>query len=145
MKIADILRRKGGHLITVRPDDTVAMAVGVMTAKGIGALLVCELGGQFLGLLSERDVVQAIARQRDNVATLRVDDVMTRDVVVCTPADSVKHMMAVITNRRARHVPVLEDGQLVGIVSVGDVLKSRLDEAVEEANVLRDLSMATRG
>ncbi|HSE79123.1 MAG TPA: CBS domain-containing protein [Alphaproteobacteria bacterium] len=145
MKIADILRRKGGHLITVRPDDTVAMAVGVMTAKGIGALLVCELGGQFLGLLSERDVVQAIARQRDNVATLRVDDVMTRDVVVCTPADSVKHMMAVITNRRARHVPVLEDGKLVGIVSVGDVLKSRLDEAVEEANVLRDLSMATRG
>ena len=145
MNTADILRRKGGHLITVRPDDTVAMAVGVLTAKGIGALLVCELGGQFLGLLSERDVVQAIARQRDNVATLRVDDVMTRDVVVCTPADSVKHMMAVITNRRARHVPVLEDGKLVGIVSVGDVLKSRLDEAVEEANVLRDLSMATRG
>ena len=145
MKIADILRRKGGHLITVRPDDTVAMAVGVMTAKGIGALLVCELGGRFLGLLSERDVVQAIARQRDNVATLRVDDVMTRDVVVCTPTDSVKHMMAVITNRRARHVPVLEGGKLVGIVSIGDVLKSRLDEAVEEANVLRDLSMATRG
>ncbi len=142
MKIAEILRRKGSALVTIRPDDTLQMAAGVLTAKGIGALVVVDAGERLVGIVSERDFVQAYARHKEEMLRYKVADVMTRDVITCTPDDAVKDIMALITHRRIRHVPVTQGGRLVGIVSIGDVLKSRLDEAQQEMLVLRDISLA---
>ncbi len=142
MKIADILRRKGSDLVTIRPYASIEMAAGVMAAKGIGALVVLDDSGHLAGIISERDIVHGFARHKGEMTGSRVADLMVRDVITCRPDDSVKHIMAVISDRRVRHVPVMENDKLAGIVSIGDVLKSRLDETLEEVNVLRDLSLS---
>jgi CBS domain-containing protein len=142
MKIADILRRKGSDLVTIRPYASIEMAAGVMTAKGIGALIVLDDSGHLAGIISERDIVHGFARHKGQMDRSRVADLMIREVITCRPDDSVKHIMAVISDRRVRHVPVMDNGKLAGIVSIGDVLKSRLDETMEEVNVLRDLSLS---
>jgi CBS domain-containing protein len=144
VKVREILDAKGRRVVTIRPDATVATAVHRLALERIGALVVSEDGRRVAGILSERDVVAALAGEGAELlaTSRRVADVMTRNVVTCTPDDTVKHVMREMTRRRFRHLPVLEGGQLAGIVSIGDVVKSRLEEVELEATVLRDAYIA---
>jgi CBS domain-containing protein len=138
MNVASILKSKGTNVVTVKPDATIAVAARELEAKGIGALIVSEDGRTILGLLGERDVVRGLAVYGRSVDALRVADLMTRAVVTCAPEDSIAAVMAVMTRHRARQIPVVEGGALRGIVSIGDVVKHRLETLEMEANILRE-------
>ena len=137
MNVHTILRNKGKSVVTIHPDATVDRAVAVLRLRGIGALVVSDDGRNVVGIVSERDIVEALARHGGELLTVSVGEVMTCPVVTCEPEDSVAELMAEMTNRRIRHFPVLEDGRLVGIVSIGDLVKSRLDEIEYEAHSMR--------
>jgi CBS domain-containing protein len=138
MKVEGILKDKGSTVETVGPDALVVLAVDRLVSKRIGALVVSADGLTVDGVISERDVVRALARHGARVLDMAVADVMSRHVPVCSPDDTLKDVMAQMTRTRNRHVPVTRDGQLAGIVSLGDIVKSRLEELELEANVLRD-------
>jgi len=137
MDVETILRGKGRAVATIRPDETVGGAVEALVSGNIGALVASEDGETVDGIISERDIVHALARHGDALLTLTVAEVMTRSVVTCDPTESVGELMAEMTNRRIRHLPVVRDGRLCGIVSIGDVVKNRLDEIEYEAKSLR--------
>jgi CBS domain-containing protein len=140
MKVRDILAHKGSAVVTVRPDTTVATAIHRLMLERIGALVVSDDGVRVLGIVSERDIVRVVAeRGADALAPdLTVEAMMTRNVLTCGLEDSIKDLMTTMTQRRIRHLPVVENGRLVGIVSIGDVVKNRLEEVELEANVLRE-------
>ncbi|MGH8991993.1 MAG: CBS domain-containing protein [Acidimicrobiia bacterium] len=138
MTVDMIIRAKGREVETIRPEATVTMAIQLFGAKGIGALVVTSDGEQVEGVLSERDVVQGLARFGGDVLGMAVSELMSRPAPICAPNDSVKHVMATMTRTRHRHLPVVDGGRLAGIVSIGDVVKSRLEELELETNVLRD-------
>jgi CBS domain-containing protein len=144
MKVASILKAKGASVATTPPDATVSAVVWDLRLKGIGALVVSEDGTTVLGLISERDIVHALAEHGARLLGLRVSQLMTRSVVTCTPEDSITTVMALMTRHRVRHIPVVEDGKLRGIVSIGDVVKHRLDELEMEANIIREAYIARR-
>jgi CBS domain-containing protein len=137
MNVETILRNKGNWVATIRPDATVAAAVDLLNRERIGAIVVSEDGERVDGILSERDIVIALAEHGGDLLSRPVDQIMTRTVITCDPGDSVVALMAEMTNRRIRHFPVVADGRLCGIVSIGDLVKSRLDEVEFEANSLR--------
>jgi CBS domain-containing protein len=137
MNVETILRNKGSWVMTVRRDTTVAEAVEMLDRKRIGALVVSEDGDSVDGVLSERDIVTALADLGTALLSRSVDEIMTRNVPTCDPADTVQELMAEMTNRRFRHFPVVKHGRLCGIVSIGDLVKNRLDEVEFEANSLR--------
>jgi CBS domain-containing protein len=137
MNVETILRNKGNWVATIRPDATIADAVNMLHRERIGAIVVSEDGYSVDGILSERDVVNALADSGGALLARKVDDIMTRNVVTCEPSDTVGGLMAEMTNRRIRHFPVVADGRLCGIVSIGDLVKSRLDEVEFEAQSLR--------
>lgn len=138
MSVASILKAKGQTVETVTPDTTLWSAVWTLRTKGIGALVVSEDGVAMLGLISERDVVHGLAEHGAKLLGMHVDQVMSRSVITCSPDESITRVMAQMTRHRARHVPVVEHGALRGIVSIGDVVKQRLDELEMEANILRE-------
>ena len=138
MKVAAILSAKGARVATIRPSASVAQAVGRFRTEGIGALVVTDPDDTILGLITEREIVVGLADIGAEILSRAVEEVMNRRPATCTPADDVKAVMATMTHRRLRHLPVLEKGGLAGIVSIGDVVKNRLDEMALEANVLRD-------
>ena len=144
MKVQEILAHKGDKVVTIRPDATIATAVHRMALERIGALVVSEDGTSIAGILSERDLIQGLAE--DGGAILAPDrhvrDLMTKGVRTCRPDDPVKGVMAEMTRHRFRHMPVVEAGRLVGIVSIGDVVKTRLDEMELETVVLREAYIA---
>ena len=137
MNVETILRNKGSWVATIRPDATIADAVDMLNRERIGALIVSEDGGSVDGVLSERDIVIALAQHGVELMSRLVYEIMTRDVVTCEPEASVGELMAEMTNRRIRHLPVVKDGKLHGIVSIGDLVKNRLDEVEFEASSLR--------
>jgi CBS domain-containing protein len=137
MNVETILRNKGKRVATVRADATLAAAVDQLRRHGIGALVVSDDGEGVDGILSERDIVLALAHHGTDLLSLPVAEIMTRPVVTCEPTDSVAELMAEMTNRRIRHFPVVCDGSLCGIVSIGDLVKSRLDEIEDETRSLR--------
>jgi CBS domain-containing protein len=137
MNVDAILRTKGREVAVIRPQETVGTVVDMLIAKNIGALVVSENGESVDGIISERDIVHGLAARGADLLALKVAEVMTRPVVTCDPADSVDQLMAEMTNRRIRHFPVVQDGRLCGIVSIGDVVKSRLGEVEYEARSLR--------
>ena len=137
MNVETILRTKGQAVATIRPDETVGAAVEALITQNIGALVISEDGERVDGIISERDIVHALARHGTGLLAVRVAEVMTRPVVTCDPTKSVDELMAEMTNRRIRHFPVVRDGRLCGIVSIGDVVKNRLDEIEYEAHSLR--------
>jgi CBS domain-containing protein len=137
MNVETILRNKGNWVATIRPDATIADAVNMLHRERIGAIVVSEDGDSVDGILSERDVVNALADAGGALLARRVDDIMTRNVITCEPGDTVGGLMAEMTNRRIRHFPVVADGRLCGIVSIGDLVKNRLDEVEFEAQSLR--------
>jgi CBS domain-containing protein len=137
MNVEAILRAKGSNVATIPPDTTVAAAVRELKTHGIGALLVSEDGRRVAGILSERDIVHALAEHGAGLMALPVDRLMTRKVMTCVPEDTVSELMARMTQHRCRHLPVVKDGVLIGIVSIGDLVKNRIEEVEFEANSLR--------
>jgi CBS domain-containing protein len=137
MNVETILRSKGRTVATIRPDETIGGAVGELISRNIGALVVSEDGESVDGIISERDIVHALLGHGTDILSRKVAEVMTGRVITCKPSDSVEKLMAEMTNRRLRHFPVVEDGRLCGIVSIGDVVKNRLDEVEYEARSLR--------
>jgi CBS domain-containing protein len=137
MNVHTILHGKGKSVVTIHPDATVERAIAVLRLRGIGALVVSDDGANVAGILSERDIVEALGHYGSDLLAVSVSEVMTCPVVTCDPADSVAELMAEMTNRRIRHFPVVEDGRLIGIVSIGDLVKSRLDEIEYEAHSMR--------
>jgi CBS domain-containing protein len=137
MNVEAILKGKGRSVATVAPDATIGEAVNDLRRRGIGALVVSRDGATVDGILSERDIVHALADRGTRLLDLPVSALMTARVFTCTPRDSIAELMAMMTERRIRHLPVIEDGRLSGIVSIGDVVKMRLDEVEYEASSLR--------
>lgn len=144
MKVADILRIKGSVVKTVAPHETALLLSGQLRAEQIGALVVSTDGNSIDGIVSERDLAYGLATHGARLPTIPISELMTKAVVVCSPEDSVTDVMKLMTQRRIRHVPVKDGDQLVGIISIGDVLKHRLGELQVEANVLRDYAAAAR-
>ena len=143
MTIADILRRKAGTaLVSVSPTDSVERAAQILSAKDIGALPVRDANGRLAGIVSERDIVHAIAHHGAPALRLTINEIMTHEVLTCRPIDAVRDIMRLMTVRRIRHVPVMEGQRILGIVSIGDLLSWRLKEHDLEVAVLRDLSFA---
>ena len=141
MNVDSILKNKGGNVVTTSPDATVGEVASVLRKEAIGAMVVLDDGGKVLGIVSERDIVNALGdpiRRRDLLES-PVSALMTRNVVTCTPEDTVQTCMSLMTERRCRHLPVLHDGAMIGIVSIGDLVKRRLDELEKEAGFLREM------
>ncbi len=137
MSVAEILKRKGGGVVTVTADQPVGEALALMAEHRIGAVLVCDSAGGIAGILSERDLVRAMHKNGKAVFDKRVGDHMTASVVTCSPKDPVGAIEGMMTAQRFRHVPVVADGRLIGIVSIGDVVKKRIEEAEAEVDALR--------
>ncbi|MFA7323959.1 MAG: CBS domain-containing protein [Candidatus Nanopelagicales bacterium] len=143
MQLSKILAKKGSHVVTIHPDATVFGLASMLTENQIGAVVVSGDDRRILGVASERDVARALARQKD-VYELRVAMVMTSPATVLTEHDTVDKAMEVMTVNRIRHIPVIDDGaELVGIVSIGDLVKWRLDELESDRSALVDY--ITRG
>jgi len=138
MNVASILKAKGESVATTLPDTTISTIVWELRSRGIGALVVSQDGTTFLGLISERDIVHGLTEHGAGLLGMRASQVMTKPVVTCGPEDSVTRVMAQMTRHRVRQIPVVEGGKLRGIVSIGDVVKHRVDELELEANVLRE-------
>jgi CBS domain-containing protein len=140
MVVTEILRHKGAEIHKVRDFDTVAEAVRVLTAAHIGAVVVVNRKDELAGMFSERDVVHALDLDGSDALTRTVERYMTPHVTTCAPTDRIDHVLAVMTVGRIRHVPVVADGRLLGLVSSGDLVKFRLDEKEQEAKVLLDIT-----
>lgn len=128
MRVSTILQAKGADVATIRPEATVAELVGQLSRLGIGALVVSSDGHRIDGIVSERDVVRAMATYRGDLGDQQVERLMSTEVHTCSPDEDVDRLMGTMTEHRIRHVPVVDGGTLVGIVSIGDVVKSRIDE-----------------
>ena len=137
MNVDAILKVKGDAVVTIRPTATLAEAVTLLCQKRIGALVVSANGSEPLGILSERDVVHALGSMGAALLERRVEDLMTKTVVTCGPQDLVADLMALMTERRIRHIPVMRNGKLAGLISIGDVVKNRLDEIELETTSLK--------
>ncbi len=138
MIVGNILRDKGSAVATARPDTTVAEVAAKLAAKRIGAVVIVGGEGRVDGILSERDIIRAIAQRGPAALNEQASDIMTHQVTTCTSADTLDHLMATMTSGRFRHVPVVENGALVGIISIGDVVKRHIAEVEMEATALRN-------
>lgn len=134
MSVAHILAHKGSGVVTATASDNVASVCAILSEQRVGAVVITGTAGRSIaGIVSERDIVRALAAKGQAALTLPVSEIMTREVVTCSPADSILALMNVMTARRIRHVPVVIDGKLAGIVSIGDVVKQRIEDAEREA------------
>jgi CBS domain-containing protein len=138
MTVAAILKEKGAKVVTANPGVALGDICTVLADKGIGAVVVTDKEGSVKGILSERDIVRAIAREGAAALTKPVSSAMTRDVMSCAEDDTNVSLMTKMTEGKFRHLPVVRDGKLVGIVSIGDVVKRRIEEAEFEARAMRD-------
>jgi CBS domain-containing protein len=136
-KVSAVLEQKGHKVVTVRPRDTVAALVKMLSANRIGAVPVVDEEERLVGIISERDVVNGMAQHGDIVMALPVERLMTTMVRTCSPEDAIVELMEIMTLQRIRHLPVVRKGALEGIVSIGDVVKQRLQEAHFELEELR--------
>ena len=140
MLISDVLRTKGHNVVKIYADDSIEVAVHKLAEHRIGALVVEDRWMKLVGLFSERDFITAIARDGASALGLDVRQWMSKRIVSCRSSDRVDAVLGTMTNLRIRHVPVIENGELKGIVSIGDLVKHRLDEKELEASVLLDMS-----
>ena len=138
MLIAQILAGKSPDVVTMRPDATIAEVAKLLKAKRIGAVVVTDADGGLCGIISERDLARGLADHGADLLTLRVGDLMTREVSTCSPDDGIDQLMQQMTEGRFRHLPVVADGRMIGIISIGDVVKHRLQELEQEAHMLHD-------
>ena len=136
MKIRDILRHKGHDVVTASTGDSILQAVRVLVDHNIGGVVVVE-GGEVIGILTERDILRLVASKPDELQALEVGQVMTRNVIKLAPDDDLAHVMEVMTENRIRHLPVIEEGRLAGIVTIGDVVNAFRRVAEDENAHLR--------
>lgn len=138
MSVATILQSKGGNVVTAPPDTSVRDITRLLRDAGIGAIVISSDRLRVEGIVSERDIVRAIAVSGEDVLNRTAASLMTRDVVTCSAGDTVAQIMSLMTKGRFRHLPVCEDGALIGIVSIGDVVRMRVEEIEHEAEALRE-------
>ena len=138
MNVATILRQKGRAVTTTGPGTTLQEVANRLAAKRIGAIVIVGAGGEVAGIISERDIIRALATHGPDCMNAPVSDTMTKQVVTCQETDTLDELMAMMTARRFRHLPVVTDGALVGIVSIGDVVKHHVAEVEMEATAMRD-------
>ena len=138
MLISDVIRSKGDLVVTIAPDQTVRTLVDMLDEHRIGALVVSTDGKTIDGIVSERDVVRRLHRDGADVLGQLVSDIMTAEVKTATPEDNLEHIARVMTDARVRHLPVVSEGALVAIISIGDVVKNRIDELQVERDQLVD-------
>jgi CBS domain-containing protein len=143
MSVESILRKKGTDVATIGPEVSVKRAADWLRAKNIGALVVTR-GSVVLGLVSEREIVHALSRYGETATSMPVSEIMRHGVTTVSPAETVSRAMMLMTQHRARHMPVVHDGELAGIISIGDVVRHRLDDLELETSVLRDARVAAR-
>ena len=139
MRISEILKSKGSGVFTMRPSDRAEKAVGVFHERKIGAIVIQEPRGDIAGILTERDVVNAIAEQGMAALERNIEDLMST-ARTCKPDDKVREVMSMMTLKRVRHAPVVDGGELVGMISIGDLVKHQLDEAQLEVDTMRDFA-----
>jgi CBS domain-containing protein len=142
MRIADVLRTKGGAVATITPETSVSGLLNELALHNIGAMVVVSTDG-VVGIVSERDVVRKLHERGADLLRMPVSEIMTTMVATCAPAETVDHLSALMTNKRVRHVPVVENDRLIGIVSIGDIVKQRMQELESEQRALHDY--ITRG
>ena len=135
MLIRQILMAKGNHVVTIDGAKTLRDAVALLNANNIGAVIVVDASNKPVGILSERDIIRAADRLTD-VFTHRVDELMSRNVIVGTPQDDVQQVEQTMTQKRFRHLPIMDQGKLAGIISLGDIVKAKLEESQEEIQAL---------
>ena len=138
MLVADILTEKGRDVVTVNADHTLADATAILEEHGIGAAVAVDAKGKLVGILSERDIVRTIARSGGPSLHKPVSAVMTRKVVTCKPDDRTDDLMGMMTKGKFRHLPVMDGGDLVGIISIGDVVKQRIAEIESDRQAMQD-------
>jgi len=143
MLVNDILRKKDATLYTTDPETPLLDAIHQLNDHNVGALLVLEKG-QLAGIISERDVLHAVGKNDGGLGKMKVRDIMTTDLITCDPNANLDKVMVLMTEKRIRHLPVLEEGKLTGLISIGDVVKSRLREIESEAQDLKDYIRGVR-
>lgn len=137
MIISNILKVKGRNVSTARPDDTIQEIANRLAQRKIGAIVIVGEGGKVAGIISERDLIRVIAHHGADALHMNVADVMTKEVICCNEQTSVDEVMELMTRGRFRHLPVVEDGGIVGIVSIGDVVKHHIAEVELEVSAMR--------
>lgn len=138
MKVSNILQHKGGRVTTTTSEQSIDEIVKMLRSEKIGAVVVCDDRGTVVGLISERDIIDGLADHGASVLGMDVGQLMTTAVVSCETSDNIVDLMATMTEKRIRHIPVIEDGKLKGIISIGDVVKNRIAETEHEAKLLRE-------
>ncbi len=138
MTLEDLLNRKENSLISVKTSDEVILAIKNMVDCKVGSLLVMSDDGEFVGILTERDVLRISAKRDGDLAGVRIEEMMTRDLMVATPDCSIDQAMSMMTEHRFRHLPVMDGGKPIGMVSIGDLVKAKLKDVTVEVKYLRD-------
>ncbi len=137
MLVSQVLKTKGDLVFTASPNDTIAAVAAILHVRKVGAMVVTGADRQVIGIVSERDIVRVVAERGGEGLSLPVSDCMTRDVILATPSETVDSLMERMTDRRIRHLPVCVEGRLVGIISIGDLVKTKIAETEAEAEGLR--------
>ena len=143
MNVRSILQSKGAAVHTIAPSERLDAAARELDARGVGALVVVDGARRVTGVFSERDLAREVAQRGSAALERRVEEAMTRGVATVTPGDTLDVVMGRMTDRRVRHLPVIEDGRLAGIVSIGDVVKRKIEEAEAESQAMRDYISAS--
>lgn len=143
MKVQSILKSKGTRVVTMRPEASINTIIHRLKLERIGAIVISTDGTRIEGILSERDIVNGLVEYGGDLLQARAADIMIQEVITCAPDDGIKDVMVKMTHSRIRHVPVVEGGRLAGIISIGDLVKHRLEEVELEATVLREAYIAS--
>jgi CBS domain-containing protein len=144
MTVANILIGKRKGVLTIKPTATIGELAGRLRSAAVGVMVVSSDGHTIEGIISERDIAYGLAAHGAALSAMKVSDLMTQSVITCSPKDTIVDVSKIMTLRRIRHLPVMDGADLVGVVSIGDVLRSRISEIELEANVLRDIAIAIR-
>ena len=144
MKVSNILEVKGNEVMTVLPNDSIYDIARRLAQEKVGALVVSANGDSLDGIISERDICKGVGLYGPKLSSLLASDLMTSEVITCGPDDRISDVAKVMTERRIRHVPVRDGAKIVGMISIGDILKRRLDEVILETRVLRDIAISGR-
>ncbi len=136
MTVSALLKNKDKNILTVLQSNSLQDVCAILAEKRIGVLIVCKEDGVVEGIISERDIVQAIAKSGQNILSAKVAQHMTPDPITCSPLETVNQIMAKMTKGRFRHLPVLEDGKLIGVISIGDIVKARIESMEQEADAM---------
>lgn len=137
MSVANILKQKGSEIISVKQSETVLDALNILAKHRIGAVLVMDAKNKVVGILSERDIVRALPNAGGKLREQKVSTIMTRNIITCNETDSIETVMGVMTENRIRHLPVMRDAKLIGVISIGDVVKQRIADTEQEAKALK--------